>query len=203
MTTNVLTNPNSPATKRQLWALFVGTKKDHRGLNLTKLEAFNLIQEMNNAKGFVNNETPKINESLDVELLKYLQANSEKIVKIFNTELGIESIVTDSSLTRKPDSKSYKFFGSGMGFSHIKYDKRSKKAGAILEAFGKIRENFDEWFIDKYFTKEKQQEFIDIGFPLHAMMFQSLSINSAINSIVVKFMACKGCKNISIYNMLD
>lgn len=203
MTETILTNPNAPATKRQLWALFVGTKTDHREMNLTKLEAFNLIQEMNKANGFVNNETPKINEPLDVELLKYLQDNSEKIAERFNTELGLESTIGDSTLTRKPDSKSYKFFGSGMGFSHIKYDKRSKKAGTILEAFGKIRENFDEWFIDKYFTKEKQQEFIDIGFPLHAMMFQSLSINSAINSIVVKFMACKGCKNISINNMLD
>lgn len=203
MTEINLTNPNAPATKRQLWALFVGTKKDHREMNLTKLEAFNLIQEMNKANGFVNDEPPKINQPLDVELLKYLQDNSEKIAERFNTELGLESIVGDSPLTKKPDPKSYKFFGSGMGFSHIKYDKRSKKAGVILEAFGKIRENFDEWFIDKYFTKEKQQEFIDIGFPLHAMMIQNLSINSGINSIVVKFMESKGCKNISINNMLD
>lgn len=41
-----INNPDEPATKRQLWALFCMTKKDYRNENLTKGEASELISKL-------------------------------------------------------------------------------------------------------------------------------------------------------------
>lgn len=187
-----LTNPNEPATKRQLWALFLATKKDHRKLGLTKQEAFDLLQE-------VNKDKPQKIESKD-ELFEYMKENSYKINESFRKELQLESKVSDDIV---PTRKSYIFFGSGMGFSHIKYDKRSKKAERIISEYNSIRGKFDNWFINEYFSPKEILHFKDIGFPLQAMMFQDLKINISINLLVIGFMKKQGIDNVSLINRYD
>lgn len=45
-----MNNPDGPATKRQLWALFCITKEDWRGKGLTKAEASDLIKKLGDKK---------------------------------------------------------------------------------------------------------------------------------------------------------
>ena len=45
-----MNNPNAPATRRQLWALFCITKEDWRERGLTKAEASDLIKKLGNKK---------------------------------------------------------------------------------------------------------------------------------------------------------
>lgn len=60
-------NPNDPASNKQLWALFCITKKDHRGLGLTKGEASDLIAELGGKKKSNGKKaTPKKNEFVEL-----------------------------------------------------------------------------------------------------------------------------------------
>lgn len=58
-----ISNPDEPATKKQLWALFCMTKKDHRDEGLTKGQASELISklmaEKNGKKTTRTNKTTK------------------------------------------------------------------------------------------------------------------------------------------------
>ncbi len=49
----------TPATPRQLWALFCATKKDHRDMNLSKHAASELIKELNENRKSSNLDVSK------------------------------------------------------------------------------------------------------------------------------------------------
>lgn len=56
-------NPNSPATPRQLWALFCATKEDHRKKGLTKQEASDVLSTLNGKSGFTSRNKKKSKKS--------------------------------------------------------------------------------------------------------------------------------------------
>lgn len=68
--------PDLPATKAQLWALYNLSKEDHRYMDLTVLQANNLIKEYINKK----NQTKEI--SFEDKLYNYLISNRKEIDEI-------------------------------------------------------------------------------------------------------------------------
>ena len=100
-----LNNPQDPATKSQLWALFCATKRDHRNDNLTKQQAFEILQKLNEGKPklekkakdifeeAVKNGELKITECVPVPMTVIERQNplddSSKIVKQWHVEDGL------------------------------------------------------------------------------------------------------------------
>jgi len=203
-----LTENFNPATKRQLWALYLATKQDYRNQNLSYEDAAKLISDANAKSGYTKKDPVVRNKvSIEDELLNYLKDNSKNIFNKMSQELGIKSVIHDDPAVfgkeRALASKKYAFFGGGMGFAHIDYDKRSKLAGKIYGAFRKIENKFLHWFINEYFTKKEQMEYEKMGWPLYAMMSQNLSIKAAIAYKVVNFMESKGIKRVSVRTIYD
>jgi len=190
-------DPNAPATKRQTWALFCATKKDYRDAGLTYQQASDMLSELNKDRQPVAKKSTK---SLEERLLDYLKDNSERVFKIFMDALGMQSVVQVDTSILPDDGKRYLFFGFGCGFAWLKYDKRSGMAKLVDSAFSKVRWQFQEWFIDKYFSKEVQATMNKLGSPLQAIMAQDIGINQRIIDIVVDF-ARNECKVKNIYSM--
>ncbi len=199
-------DPNGPATKRQTFALFCATKKDYRGAGLTYQQASDLLSETNSQTGYAKQplaSRPRTRQTLADELLQYMQDNSEKVMKRFTDALGLESVVMVDTNFMKDDGKRYPFFGFGCGFAWLKYDKRSKTMKSIDDAYGQIHHRFNDWFIDKWFSKDYQGEMSKLGSPLRAIMAQDVEINCKIMQLVVDFAESKGVKGAWVQSRLD
>jgi hypothetical protein len=193
-----------PATKRQTWVLYTLTKLDYRDKNLTIDEADQLIKSLNAEKnGSPDYKKPTAKtEKIATELFDFLCSNAEKLLKVFEDETNLKSIISDDPMTTtKP--KKYVFVGGGCGFSHIIIDKRSKKAQAILTEFRSCQNQFIKWFIENHIPKETQDELNFLGAPVQAILHQNLSFNSTLSNIVVKYMATKGIENVKVNNFYD
>lgn len=199
-------NPNGPATKRQTFALFCATKKDYRDANLTYQQASDMLRDLNSKSGYSHVKQPiagKRGQTLADELLEYMKDNSEKVMKRFTDALGLQSVVRIDTSFSKDDGKRYPFFGFGCGFAWLKYDKRSKRMKDIDDAYSEVHHRFNDWFIDKWFSKDYQSEMIRIGAPLQAIMAQDVEINSRIMQLVVDFADTKGVKGAWVQSRLD
>lgn len=189
------------ATARQRWALYLLTKKDYRQVNLSKEDASQLISQLNKEKGYV--KQPQQQES-NKGLWEYLMEHIGVMVKALREEMGMKGEIGDDPMfTPKEKIKKYSFFGSGMGFSFVHFDKRSRLGNAIMEEFGKLRPKFEKEILKKAFTPEEIKEFEAQGWPLQAMMFQNLSFNTKINYLVSKYMEEKGVKKVWVSSRLD
>ena len=128
-----INNPDEPASKKQLWALFCITKQDWRDKNLTKGEASELIQKYSGERTTQNKEALSVN-SIKKDIIQNLKPKLDKqMAKAF----GMQSVVGDADLEGNliPGRKRYKFFGSGCGWAWVKYDKRNKKLGEVLDKY--------------------------------------------------------------------
>lgn len=121
-----INNPDEPATKKQLWALFCITRQDYRNKGLTKGEASELLQKLSNNKDrkpmktVKKKEEPKI-EGIDVgdifayhfgysmSLNNYVKVKSIKGKKATVVELG-KDVVSGSMMQGRvrpnPDKES-------------------------------------------------------------------------------------------------
>lgn len=181
-----INNPDEPASKKQLWALFCITKQDWRDKGLTKGEASELIQKYSN-----NSErhqkalaTAKSKQSLESKIGEDIMTNLKpKLDKQMAKAFGMQSVVGDADLEGNliPGGKRYKFFGSGCGWAWVKYDKRNKKLGEILDKYDDIyRHGYFEKFANEYIKKFKERE-------MGAVLSQDIDIQCIIKQAALDF----------------
>lgn len=175
-----INNPDEPASKKQLWALFCITKQDWRDKGLTKGEASELIQKY-------SGERPKVGatgKSLDSKIKEDIMNNLKpKLDKQMAKAFGLQSVVGDADLEGNliPGGKRYKFFGSGCGWAWVKYDKRNKKLGEILDKYDDIyRHGYFEKFANEYIKKFKERE-------MGAVLSQDIDIQCIIKQAALDF----------------
>lgn len=170
---------DEPASKKQLWALFCIYKKDFRNQGLTKGEASELIK-----KGASERPAKSSGKSLDKQICEHIETYLKpKLDKEMNKAFGMQSVVGDADLEGNliPGRKRYKFFGGGCGFAWIKYDKRNKKLGEIIDKYEDIyRNKYWEKFADEYIKKYKEKE-------MGAVLSQDLNIKYAIQYAILNF----------------
>lgn len=214
-------NMNKPATRKQLWALYVASRKngqahDYRNDNLTMQQASEMLQKFNannvvSNVGVSDNVTAKKTAvkrnkpTLETEFITYMKSRMPEVIEIAKKALGIKSVVEDDPefFPNKKDRKQYAFFGYGCGITIINFDKRSKVGKAIKELSGKHHmKNFLQMFLQGFSKKViKYQD--SVGFPLPAMFMQDYMIGRKYHSIVADFMEMKGVKNVSITTFDD
>lgn len=191
----------TPATARQTFALFAITKKDFRKAGLTYKQASELIARLNAEKGYV---PATIKEQ--PALRKYL-LNKEiigRLVKSLYQQMGVKSKITDDPMTVKSgEGQSYAFYGTGMGFAHLIYDKRSKLAGKIAGEANETKRAIDLLVINTAFSKTEQQTYRNQGWPLEAMVFQNMGYNSTYWWIIAEYMKSIGIKNVTVKTIVD
>ena len=174
-----INNPDEPASKKQLWALFCITKKDWRDKNLTKGEASELIQKYSGERTTQNKEALSVN-SIKKDIIQNLKPKLDKqMAKAF----GMQSVVGDADLEGNliPGRKRYKFFGSGCGWAWVKYDKRNKKLGEVLDKYDDVyRKVFFEKFANEYIKKYKERE-------LGAVLSQDIDIQCIIKQAALDY----------------
>lgn len=181
-----INNPDEPASKKQLWALFCITKQDWRDKGLTKGEASELIQKYSN-----NSErhqkavaTAKSKQSLESKIGEDIMTNLKpKLDKQMAKAFGLQSVVGDADLEGNliPGRKRYKFFGSGCGWAWVKYDKRNKKLGEVLDKYDDIyRKGFFEKFANEYIKKFKERE-------MGAVLSQDIDIQCILKQAALDF----------------
>ena len=187
------------ATNRQRWALYLLTKKDYRKINISKEEASQLIGKLNQEKGY----TKPVKEEKK-GLWEFLMENIDSMVKALRQEMGLKGEIGDDPMyTPKDKIKKYSFFGSGMGFSFVHFDKRSRLGNEIMNEFSKLRPKYEKEILKRAFTPEEQKEFKAQGWPLEAMMFQNLSFNTKMNYLVSRYMEENGVKKVWVSSRLD
>jgi hypothetical protein len=176
-----INNPDEPASKKQLWALFCITKQDWRDKNLTKGEASELIQKYSGERPQKSAVTAK---SLDSKIKEDIMTNLKpKLDKQMAKAFGMQSVVGDADLEGNliPGRKRYKFFGSGCGWAWVKYDKRNKKLGEVLDKYDDVyRKGFFEKFANEYIKKYKERE-------LGAVLSQDIDIQCIIKQAALDY----------------
>ena len=179
-----INNPDEPASKKQLWALFCITKQDWRDKGLTKGEASELIQKYSGNRHDKALATAKSKQSLESKIGEDIMTNLKpKLDKQMAKAFGMQSVVGDADLEGNllPGGKRYKFFGSGCGFAWVKYDKRNKKLGEILDKYIEIyRKGYFEKFANEYIKKYKERE-------LGAVLSQDIDIQCIIKQAALDF----------------
>ncbi len=176
------------ASKRQLWALFCINKKDYRNENLTFEQASKMIAEANDNKPHV----AKVKKSSIKDII-LSQESIQKLTDCLIAQMGIQSIVmTDTSLL-PDDGKRFLFFGGGCGFSYIRYDKRSKKAGAIIDEAKALKQTVDAK-VRENLGKNVLDYLIKAGNPCQAHQFQNLAYADCFNSIITGYLNEQGIK---------
>lgn len=177
---------NAPATKKQLWALYLATKKDYRNDNLTIKQASELLQNAQKDSNYQQKNKVNINK----DLLKFLKNNAERAFKNMKSSLGQESIIKDDPMAHQ-SGKRYCFFGSGCGFAWLEYDKRNKVITKIVETANKLKDEFDKYILSKFFTTKDLEYYKSKGWPLQAMQAQDMNYNTVFWSIVKDYIESK------------
>lgn len=205
-------NQSKPATKAQLWALFaaskrLGEKHDYRADGLTMQQASDLLQQMNARQGGQGRQMvqkmPKPN-NLEKEFLDFMRKGIPEVVEVCRQALGLKSIVqSDPTCTPKDKIKTYAFIGFGCGISIIRYDKRSKLGGEIIELSRKHHFTTLQREFLSYFSSAELAKFNTIGHPIAALWQQDVRVGAHYAELVADFMRAKGCKKVRVQTYDD
>lgn len=207
-------NENASATNKQLFALYVMSKKlgnttVYRNANLTRKQASEMIAEFKAKLEGANilpskQKKTKLSkeQALKKEFLTHMENNVvPRLIAQARTNMGIKSVVEDDpSIFKNPSKrKQYVFFGLGCGFADIKFDKRSK-VGKLIDKFGdecRMKECLQMFL--KGFTKKEINYMQSVGFPLQAMYYQDGEMARIYRSGVITLMEKHGVKNIHLW----
>lgn len=181
---------NLPATKKQLWALFCLTKKDHRDKNLTMEQASDLIGKFKKDKSNNVLNTPNNNKKHEFE---ELFERAEQVAKNAYDACKPTPMVVSQHVNPLNDSspivKSYFVEGGPCGFAHIQ--------------FKDARRN-----ICKYMKKNNLGHYSDYSKsvswePSCSRMDQSLERKEAACSAAIKVFSEAGIDRIYISSRMD
>lgn len=186
---------NTPASSRQLWALFCATKIDHRNMGLTKEQAHERLSKLNEGR----EAKPKSNNK---GLLAYMLDHVDQLKKALIDETKYGAIVMNDTNLLPDDGKRFIMLGGGCGFSWIRFDGRSKKGKAILEESGLIRKQVENAIV-KSIDKKIIQYLNKCGNPIGALLLQNLQFNDEYNKVVMGYMRQVGVKNLWLDSRLD
>lgn len=174
-----INNPDEPASKKQLWALFCIYKKDFRNQGLTKSQASELIK-----KGVAEKQQKSSGKSLESKICEHIETVLKpKLDNKMADAFDNQSVVGDADLEGNliPGRKRYKFFGGGCGYAWIKYDGRNKKLGEVTDEYLEIyRKKYWKKFAEEYIRKYKEKE-------MGAVLSQDLDIQYAIKQAALDF----------------
>lgn len=177
---NVLNeDADEPATKKQLWALFCIYKKDFRNQGLTKGEASELIK-----KGSSERPAKSTGKSLEDKICEHIETVLKpKLDKKMESAFDTKSVVGDADMEGNliPGRKRYKFFGGGCGFAWIKYDKRNKKLGEVIDKYLDVyRHKYWDKYCKEYIRKFNEKE-------MGGVLSQDLDIQYTIKQAALDF----------------
>lgn len=188
-----LKNPASPATKKQLYALFRATGKDYRDKGLTMQQASDLLKEV---------AVPRPNNRTSNEIHEFLMSQWDTIYQKFLDEIGIKDTVR---LNLGGDERQYIFLGSGCGYAWVKYDRRSPVQRRLFEkdVFYSAILRFKGEFV-KRIDPELKEELERIGNPAGAIMVQNRVMDVTIKSIALNYCINKfKLKNCYLLSRMD
>ena len=119
---HISSNPDVPASPKQTYALYMATKQDYRGKGLTRLQAYNLLQEANAKTGYVKkvestSELKEVTRFKISEMEEHLNKSAEEFGKLFLQIIELVSLVKDD-IDQTADK--YIMFGFGCGFASVK-----------------------------------------------------------------------------------
>lgn len=174
-----INNPDEPASKKQLWALFCITKQDWRDKGLTKGEASELIQKYSGER-----PAKSSGKSLDAKICEHIETVLKpKLDKKMASAFDNQSVVGDADMEGNliPGRKRYKFFGGGCGFAWVKYDKRNKKLGEVIDKYLDIyKDKYWDKYCQEYIRKFKEKE-------MGAVLSQDLDVQYTIKQAALDF----------------
>lgn len=199
------------ASKKQLWALYCITKHDYRNDNLSYEEASELIKKYGDSNYKKEKSTMKTKKSVNIktELVNYFKENIlSEVVDSLKESLGIKSCVEEDLTHMKGTGKNgkakqYVMRGFGCSISWLKYDKRSKLAKEIEDAFYDLRMTKFADLVEKQFPVKLRHQLEREGNPLRAIYWQDYSVNSTLFYGIVEFAKSKGVKKIDYVTRLD
>lgn len=184
---------NTPASSRQLWALFCITKRDYRNDNLSYEEASDLIKKLGK-KDYVKKTNKKSNKnSMEDQFIEFYKANvMPSVVASLKSAIGIKSVVEeDTTIMKGTDTdgkaKTYNMRGFGCSISYLDYDKRSKKAKELEEVFRSVRFKKCRDLVVAQFPKSLIKQLENEGTPIGAIYCQDYDVNSTLFNGVVRF----------------
>jgi hypothetical protein len=222
-----MNNPDKPASKKQLFALYIASKKagekhDYREDNLTMGQAAELLSKFREKTGYEGKKTTKTgNKSseekeepkakLKKEWLEYFEKNMLKeVVAKFKKIIDQVSVVEDDP-EFNPDPKKRKKFlfrGMGCGIALFQYgnnynNKGTKKAREIDDIIHatKMKECLD--MILKNFDKKIIKQMENEGTPIPALWMQDGELARTYMSCGVTFMKEHGIKNVTLRYLDD
>lgn len=135
-------------------------------------------------------------------LYEYLTSNevAQELIEVLGAEFKIGGIITND--VDKNDKKTYLMLGGGCGFAHLKWDKRNKKVGKIIEESNMIKQKVEKYYIsliDPNYISKLQKS----GNPIQAHFMQNLSYNTAWNYKIIRYLNNLGYKNITTSSHYD
>lgn len=205
-------NASKPATKRQLWALFLASKNagrthDYRNDGLTMQQASELLDKFKSGTTTATATPQKsarvsADEQLERDFREYVENHYvNAAVKQLEQVLKQVSIIQDDpTTTKKP--KRYIFFGSGCSIGYVTWDRRGKKGEKIDDVSRKVRQ-YAFSLVSKKIGKKKVDELRRMGSPAEAILYQDYEMNNLWLQVKRTFMEKCGVKNVQIHINYD
>lgn len=220
-----ITNNQKPATRRQLWALFLasknaGEKHDYRDDNLTKQEANDLLKQFNEKNGYNKQQSSSRATKPTTISTKSKQEQLEKQIKnnfiVFFKDNYLDRYVKNLSGVLKQVSeiysadfkgndlggKRYIFFGSGCSVAWLKYRKCRKYETIYEVTRGTLHEECFKLVCNEV-GNELCNKLEKLGSPLTAILYQDYSFNQIGMQCLKEFLEANGAKNVQIQVWYD
>jgi hypothetical protein len=201
-------DPNSPATSRQLWALFCATRKDHRSMGLTYEQASKMLAEANQASGYgggSGSPNKKRKPKPEDLALEYVESLRDEILSKVLSVYGIVSVVKTDTSMLPDDGKRFMFVGGGCGFAWYVYDKRSEKTTGLISKFNEAWRKVSAGIAQEVSVKlrEAGETKVLSDCPPGAVMMQDLSFNCYVLGLGKKWINENGGKIKYVDSRLD
>lgn len=218
------TNNQKPATKRQLWALFLasknaGQKHDYRNDNLTFEQAAQLLIQFNERTGYSKQSSNKQSKTLSIPNKSKQEQLEEKIksdfIRFFEDKYleryikNLSGVLKQVSEVYSADvfgndlgGKRYIFFGSGCSVAWLKY-RKCKKYETIYEVTRSTLHHECLELVCKQVGEDLCNKLHQLGSPIMAIMTQDYSFNQLSMQCLKEFLELNGAKNVQIQVWYD
>lgn len=205
-------NASKPATKRQLWALFLASKNagrthDYRNDGLTMQQASELLDKFKSGTTTATATPQKsarvsADEQLKSDFREYVENHyvNAAVITLERVLKQVSIVADDPATTKKP--KQYIFFGSGCSVGWLTWDKRNKK-GEKIEKLSYEMHRYAISLVAAKLGRKKVNDLQRMGAPIGAILSQDYEMNQLWLHIERGFMEKCGVKNIQTHIHYD